>query len=116
METDPLDRKFSQNDLAGKGVRGKYHLSANMPTQRQRAETFRTLHQRPGIFVMPNPWDAGSAKLFASLGFEAMATTSQGFANALGRVDGALAISRDEVIANCRVICEATGNPPVKMW
>ena len=42
-----------------------------MRTQQQRAEQFRALHQRPGIFVMPNPWDAGSAKLFASLGFEA---------------------------------------------
>ena len=82
-----------------------------MTSQLQRAETFRALHQRPGIFVMPNPWDAGSAKLFASLGFEAMATTSQGLANALGRVDGALRVSRDEVIANCRVICEATELP-----
>ena len=82
-----------------------------MLTQHQRAETFRALHQRPGIFVMPNPWDAGSAKLFASLGFEAMATTSQGLANALGRVDGALRVSRDEVIANCRVICDVTDLP-----
>ena len=82
-----------------------------MQSQRQRAEQFRALHQRPGIFVMPNPWDAGSAKLFASLGFEAMATTSQGLANALGRVDGALRVSREEVIANCRVICDATDLP-----
>lgn len=82
-----------------------------MATQLERAQRFRALHQRPGIFVMPNPWDAGSAKLFASLGFEAMATTSQGLANALGRVDGALAISREEVIANCRAITEATDLP-----
>jgi len=58
---------------------------------------FRALHERPGIFVMPNPWDAGTAKLFACLGFEALATTSLGLANALGRVDGALAISREEL-------------------
>jgi 2-methylisocitrate lyase-like PEP mutase family enzyme len=60
---------------------------------------------------MPNPWDAGTAKLFASLGFEALATTSLGLANALGRVDGALAISRDELIANCRQIASATELP-----
>ena len=82
-----------------------------MTTQLERARQFQVLHQRPGIFVMPNPWDAGSAKLFASLGFEAMATTSQGLANALGRVDGTLAISRDELIANCRLIADATDLP-----
>ncbi|HKW39246.1 MAG TPA: isocitrate lyase/phosphoenolpyruvate mutase family protein, partial [Burkholderiales bacterium] len=77
----------------------------------ERARAFRTLHERPGIFVMPNPWDAGTAKLFASLGFEALATTSFGLANALGRVDGALAVSREELIANCREIASATDLP-----
>ena len=60
---------------------------------------------------MPNPWDAGTAKLFASLGFEALATTSFGLANALGRVDGTLAVSREELIANCREIANATDLP-----
>jgi 2-methylisocitrate lyase-like PEP mutase family enzyme len=82
-----------------------------MRTQADRARAFRALHERPGIFIMPNPWDAGTAKLFASLGFEALATTSLGLANALGRVDGALAISRSELIANCRVIAAATDLP-----
>jgi len=82
-----------------------------MRTQSQCAQVFRALHERPGIFVMPNPWDAGTAKLFASLGFEALATTSFGLANALGRVDGTLAVSRDELIANCRDIASATGLP-----
>jgi 2-methylisocitrate lyase-like PEP mutase family enzyme len=82
-----------------------------MRTQSERARAFRTLHERPGIFVMPNPWDAGTAKLFASLGFEALATTSFGLANALGRVDGTLAVSRDELIANCREIAGATDLP-----
>jgi 2-methylisocitrate lyase-like PEP mutase family enzyme len=82
-----------------------------MRTQAERARLFRALHERPGIFVMPNPWDAGTAKLFASLGFEALATTSFGLANALGRVDGTLAVSRDELIANCRDIASATGLP-----
>ena len=82
-----------------------------MRTQAERARLFRALHERPGIFVMPNPWDAGTAKLFASLGFEALATTSFGLANALGRVDGTLAVSREELIANCRDIASATGLP-----
>src|SRR5580765_7382084 len=82
-----------------------------MRSQAERARVFRALHERPGIFVMPNPWDAGTAKLFASLGFEALATTSFGFANALGRVDGTLAVSREELIANCRTIAAATELP-----
>jgi 2-methylisocitrate lyase-like PEP mutase family enzyme len=82
-----------------------------MRTQAERASAFRALHQRPGIFVMPNPWDAGTAKLFASLGFEALATTSLGLANALGRVDGALAVSREDLIANCQGIAAATDLP-----
>jgi 2-methylisocitrate lyase-like PEP mutase family enzyme len=82
-----------------------------MRSQAERARVFRALHERPGIFVMPNPWDAGTAKLFASLGFEALATTSFGFANALGRVDGTLAVSREELIANCRDIAQATELP-----
>jgi 2-methylisocitrate lyase-like PEP mutase family enzyme len=82
-----------------------------MRTQAERARVFRALHERPGIFVMPNPWDAGTAKLFASLGFEALATTSFGLANALGRVDGTLAVSREELIGNCRDIASATELP-----
>jgi 2-methylisocitrate lyase-like PEP mutase family enzyme len=60
---------------------------------------------------MPNPWDAGTAKLFASLGFEALATTSLGFASSLGRVDGTLSVTREELIANCRAIASATDLP-----
>jgi 2-methylisocitrate lyase-like PEP mutase family enzyme len=82
-----------------------------MRTQAERAGAFRALHERPGIFVMPNPWDAGTARLFASLGFEALATTSFGLANALGRIDGTLAVSREELIANCREIARATELP-----
>ncbi len=82
-----------------------------MRTQTEKARLFRALHERPGLFIMPNPWDAGTAKLFASIGFEALATTSLGYANTLGRVDGALAIARDELIANCRAIALATDLP-----
>ena len=82
-----------------------------MRTQTEKAQSFRALHERPGIFIMPNPWDAGTAKLFASLGFEALATTSLGFASARGRVDGTLSISREELIDNCREIASATDLP-----
>lgn len=82
-----------------------------MRTQAERARAFRALHERPGVFVMPNPWDAGTAKLFASLGFEALATTSLGLASSLGRVDGTLCVSREELIANCREIASATDLP-----
>jgi 2-methylisocitrate lyase-like PEP mutase family enzyme len=82
-----------------------------MRTQADKAETFRALHERPGAFIIPNPWDAGTAKLLASLGFEALATTSLGLSNMLGRVDGTLTVSRAEVLANCRAIAEATDLP-----
>jgi len=82
-----------------------------MPTQAEKATAFRALHERPGAFIIPNPWDAGTARLLASLGFEALATTSLGLSNALGRPDGAGVVSRDEVLDNCRVIAEATDLP-----
>ena len=82
-----------------------------MPTQLEKATAFRALHARPGAFIIPNPWDAGTAKLLASLGFEALATTSLGLANVLGRPDGAGAVSRDEVLENCRVIAGAIDLP-----
>jgi 2-methylisocitrate lyase-like PEP mutase family enzyme len=82
-----------------------------MVTQADKARAFRRLHERPGAFIIPNPWDAGTAKLLASLGFEALATTSLGLANSLGRVDGTNTVSRAEVLANCRAICDATALP-----
>ena len=82
-----------------------------MRTQAEKARSFRALHERPGIFIMPNPWDAGTAKLFASLGFEALATTSLGFASSRGRVDGTLSINREELIGNCREIASVTELP-----
>jgi 2-methylisocitrate lyase-like PEP mutase family enzyme len=82
-----------------------------MRTQTQKAEAFFDLHERPGAFIIPNPWDAGTARLLASLGFEALATTSLGLANTLGRVDGSNAISRQEVLDNCRLIAAATDLP-----
>jgi 2-methylisocitrate lyase-like PEP mutase family enzyme len=76
-----------------------------------RAESFRKLHYRPGVFVVPNPWDAGSAKLLESLGFEALATTSAGHAFSLGRPDAAAAVDRHETLENIRAIVDATSLP-----
>src|SRR5438270_13814852 len=82
-----------------------------MQTQGQKAAAFRALHERPGVFIIPNPWDAGTAKILASLGFEALATTSLGLANMLGRVDGTAALTRADVLQNCRDIAAATDLP-----
>ncbi len=78
-----------------------------MRTQAEKAELFRALHERPGAFIIPNPWDAGTAKLLAAMGFEALATTSLGLANTLGSAT----VSLDAIIENCRMIAEATGLP-----
>src|SRR5690606_26713688 len=80
-----------------------------MTDQRQKAERFSALHERPGAFLIPNPWDAGSARVLEGLGFEALATTSAGFAQTLGRLDGRVTI--DEKLAHCRLLCEATSVP-----
>jgi 2-methylisocitrate lyase-like PEP mutase family enzyme len=82
-----------------------------MRTQAQKGQIFRELHARPGLLLLPNPWDAGTAKLLQSLGFEALATTSLGMSNALGRVDGDGAVSRAELLDNCRLISQATDLP-----
>ena len=80
--------------------------SQNDETQRERGQAFRALHERPRIFAIPNPWDAGSAKMLAALGFEALATTSAGFAFSLGKPDGEGAVDRDETLANARAIVD----------
>lgn len=82
-----------------------------MRSQAEKGRLFQDLHKRPGILILPNPWDAGTAKLLATLGFEALATTSLGLSNALGRIDGEGCVSRAEVLENCRVIAQATDLP-----
>jgi 2-methylisocitrate lyase-like PEP mutase family enzyme len=84
---------------------------AAMTTQTIRAEAFAALHRRQTIFAIPNPWDAGSAKMLAALGFEALATTSAGLAFALGKPDAEGAVTRDETLANARAIADATALP-----
>jgi 2-methylisocitrate lyase-like PEP mutase family enzyme len=82
-----------------------------MPTQTEKALAFRALHRRAGAFVVPNPWDAGSTLLLSSLGFEALATTSAGFAFSIGRQDSEGSLSRAETLANAHAIVEATDLP-----
>ncbi|MFY9688666.1 MAG: isocitrate lyase/phosphoenolpyruvate mutase family protein [Candidatus Acidiferrales bacterium] len=90
-------------------------------TQSEKAGKFRALHRLPaavgakieaagaGAFIIPNPWDAGSARILAGIGFEALATTSSGFAYSLGKRDGTT--SRDELFAHCRAIADVLDVP-----
>src|SRR5436305_2061820 len=83
------------------------NVTSPMSSQIEKAEAFRALHARPGAFIIPNPWDAGTARLLASMGFEALATTSLGLANTLGSATPSL----DAIIENCRMIAQATDLP-----
>lgn len=79
------------------------------PAQSEKARIFRSLHQRDTAFIIPNPWDPGTARLLAHLGFEALATTSMGYAFSLGRRDNSL--NRRETLANASAIAAATPLP-----
>ena len=78
-------------------------------TQRQKGEIFRALHHRPGAFIIPNPWDIGSARMLAHLGFEALATTSAGYAFSIGRPD--YGVGREAMIGHVSVLASATELP-----
>ena len=78
-------------------------------TQTEKAKQFRALHEAPDAFVIANVWDGGSARMMAGLGFKALATSSGASAGLLGRRDGH--VTRDEAMAQARVICEATDLP-----
>ncbi len=71
--------------------------------------SFRSLHHQEKAFILPNPWDIGSARILASLGFEALATTSSGMAHSLGLGDGK--VSKEQTLAHCKAIVEATDLP-----
>src|SRR5512133_2712887 len=77
--------------------------------QQEKAARFRALHDGPDIFVIPNPWDVGSARILAGLGFQALATSSAAAACAIGRRDHAL--TRDEMLTHARMIVGATDLP-----
>ena len=80
-------------------------------SQAQKGQRFQVLHAREEAFVIPNPWDAGTARILAALGFEALTTTSAGLAATLGRRDGAGQVTREETLANARAIVDATDLP-----
>lgn len=80
-----------------------------MVSQLEKAKTFRSLHERSSVFVIPNPWDIGSARLLEALGFESLATTSSGFAQSIGRLDGSVAL--DEKLRHCTALSAATNVP-----
>jgi 2-methylisocitrate lyase-like PEP mutase family enzyme len=82
-----------------------------MLTNVDRYDRFCELHRRPGAFVIPNPWDAGSARILESLGFEALATTSAGFAFSIGKRDSVAGLTRNEVLGNAKAIVDATALP-----
>lgn len=79
--------------------------------QTEKAHAFKALHDADEPFIIPNPWDAGSAKLLAAMGFKALTTTSAGLAFGLGRPDGEGRVSRDETIANAALIAGAVDLP-----
>src|ERR1035438_5926142 len=80
-----------------------------MTTQADKAREFLALHRAGQPLLLPNPWDLGSAKMLASLGFKALATTSSGFAASLGRLDGS--VSREEALVHAAVMVAATDLP-----
>src|SRR6266536_4752601 len=80
-----------------------------MISHTERAERFLELHHGPAPLLMPNPWDAGSARLLEGLGFQALATTSSGHAATLGRLDGS--VTREEALEHAAVIVAATALP-----
>ncbi len=80
-------------------------------SQSEKAKKFRKLHEGSGAFVIPNPWDAGTARMLAALGFKALATTSAGLAFSLGRRDGEKLITREEAMAHARTIVGAADLP-----
>src|SRR5437763_8398627 len=105
----PLTRHFSQKNELASGVWSDWRYVMCMISQADKAERFLELHRPGQPLLMPNPWDPGSAKLLASLGFEALATTSSGFAATLGRLDGAVTL--DEVLAHATALVDATDVP-----
>jgi 2-methylisocitrate lyase-like PEP mutase family enzyme len=80
-----------------------------MPTQAEKAATFRDLHAAPGCFVIPNPWDVGSARMLAGMGYKALATTSAGMAWSMGLTDSG--VGRAQLLDHCRMLAAATDLP-----
>lgn len=84
-------------------------MASQADPQFKKAQSFKSLHELNETFVIPNPWDAGSARLLQGMGFKALATTSAGFAQSLGRLDGQVSV--EEKIEHCRALCSVTDIP-----
>jgi 2-methylisocitrate lyase-like PEP mutase family enzyme len=80
-----------------------------MGTQTEKGQTFRALHQRDHAFIIPNPWDIGTARMLSRLGFEALASTSGGYASSVGLLDGA--VGREAMLAHVSALASATDLP-----
>ena len=80
-----------------------------MANQHEKGNAFKKLHENNESFIIPNPWDQGSALMMQKVGYKALATTSAGFAQTLGKIDGEVTL--DEKIEHCRVLCEITNIP-----
>ena len=80
-------------------------------TREQKYKAFKELHERTGTFVIPNPWNAGTSKILTALGFEALATTSAGYAFSIGQEDSTANLTRDGILQNAKEIVEATHLP-----
>lgn len=83
----------------------------DQPAQDEKYAAFRALHERAGAFVMPNPWNAGTARILTAMGYEALATTSAGYAFAAGLRDSTAGLTRGEILDNARQIVAATDLP-----
>jgi 2-methylisocitrate lyase-like PEP mutase family enzyme len=86
-------------------------MTTMLHSREEKVAAFRALHERPSLFLIPNPWNAGSARILAAMGFEALATTSAGLAFSIGRADVAADLTREAVLANAKEIVEATDLP-----
>ena len=104
-EEIPRITKGAVTDSNGESEEGVIHMA----TQAEKGATFRALHQRDHAFIIPNPWDVGTARLLQMLGFEALATTSAGFAFSLGKPDGAE--DRDIMLSHAAALVAATDLP-----
>jgi 2-methylisocitrate lyase-like PEP mutase family enzyme len=92
-------------------LKGVFNVMKPVRTRDEKYKAFRALHERAGAFVIPNPWNAGTAMILTALGFEALATTSAGYAFAVGRADLSSELTREGILENAKSIVEATHLP-----
>src|SRR6185312_3522044 len=92
-------------------ISARMERNDDMATRTEKYLAFKALHEQPGAFVIPNPWNAGTARMLEAIGFEALATTSAGFAFAFGLHDSATELTRNRILENAKEIVDATNLP-----